>query len=210
MIDLEEAHRILFAHIPPLPAVEVPLREALYRTLASPICSDVDHPPFDRSVMDGYAVRAEDVVHTPVTLRVIGQLGAGTTTDRTLSRGEAMQINTGAPIPPGADAVVRVENTKENSSSETVIIEQSVKTGNFITPRATYGRSGEEVLCTGTMLSPAQIGVAAAAGASIVRVYRQPVVAILTTGDELVDVDRRPAGGEIRNSNQYQLDAFVR
>lgn len=210
MIDLEEAHRILFSQITPLSAVEMPLKDSLYRTLAAPICSDIDQPPFDRSVMDGYAVRAVDVVSVPVTLRVVGQLAAGVMSGQSLSPKEAIQINTGAAIPPCADAVVRVEDTEVDASSNTVVIKQSVQSGNFITPKATYSRTGDEVLRSGSLLAPAQIGVAASAGASTVQVYRQPVVAVLTTGDELIDIDHQPSGAQIRNSNQYQLDFLLR
>lgn len=210
MIDLEEAYRILFLQITPLATVDMPLAESLYRTLAAPICIDMDQPPFDRSVMDGYAVRASDVVSVPVTLRVVGQLAAGVESDRSLSPNEAIQINTGALVPPGADAVVRVEDTEEDESAGTVVVKQSVQSGNFITQKATYGRTGDEVLGSGSLLAPAQIGVAASAGASTVQVYRQPVVAVLTTGDELVDIDHRPSGAQIRNSNQYQLESLLR
>lgn len=210
MIDVSDAYRILFDHITTLPAVELPLGEALYRTLASSICCDTDHPPFDRSVMDGYAVRAADVEKTPATLKVAGQLAAGATTDHTLSSGEALQINTGAVIPSGADAVVRVEDTQADESSGLVIIQKSVKEGNFITPRATYSRAGDELLHAGTLLTPAQIGVVASAGLPMVSVYRQPVVAVVSTGDELVDIDQQPKAAQIRNSNQYQLESLIR
>ncbi len=210
MIDMNDAHRILFDHITPLPAVELLLGESLYRTLASSICCDMDHPPFDRSVMDGYAVRSMDVVAIPATLKIVGQLPAGATTDRTLMSGEAMQINTGAVIPAGADAVVRVEDTQADESTSAVVIQQSVKEGNFITPRATYSRAGDELLSAGTLLTPAQVGVVASAGFPRVPVYRQPVVAVVSTGDELVDIDQQPKVAQIRNSNQYQLESLIR
>src|SRR5262245_31563176 len=117
MIDVDEAQRILFSVVKPGPTVRVPLREALYRTLAEPIVCDVDYPPFDRSLMDGYAVRSADVSRTPVSLKLVGQIPAGSEAARPLQPSEAMQINTGAPVPPGADAVVRVEDTESTTAS---------------------------------------------------------------------------------------------
>jgi len=257
MIDVDEAQRIVLAHTGPLPAVELPLAAALYRTLAAPVICEVDYPPFDRSVMDGYAVRAADTATTPVTLRVVGQIPAGTQSDRTLQPGEAMQINTGAPIPPGADAVVRVENTAlaspaiqgTNGKAETrkaesinkkdtkgvgiqesaqhakipevsstngsqsdgaVVVHGPVRPGEFITRRGAYARAGQTVLGTGSILTPINIGAAAAAGAARVHVRRKPTVAILVTGDELIDVADKPVGPQIRNSNQYLMESLVR
>ncbi len=209
MIDVDEAYRILFAQIQPGPTVEMPLIEALFRTLAEPVRCDVDYPPFDRSVMDRYAVRADDVADAPVKLHVVGQVLAGTTPRRPLGTGEAMQINTGAAIPRGADAVVRVEDTEVVESGGEVLIRKAVDRGHFITPRATYVSAGEEVLSTGTVVTPLEIGVAATAGASRLWVYSRPTVAVLATGDELIDVDCRPSGARIRNSNQYLLEGLI-
>jgi molybdopterin molybdotransferase len=178
----------------------MPLAEARFRTLAEAVRCDVDYPPFDRSVMDGYAVRAEDVRGAPVALEVVGELAAGTVSNRALRTGEAMQINTGAPLPDGADAVVRVEDTEADGAGGRVVIRKAVERGTFITRRAEYVRAGDVVLAAGSVLGPAQVGAAAAAGASRVTVYRQPQVAILSTGDELVEIDRRPEGGQIRLS----------
>ena len=210
MIDLDEAYGILFAHIRPGPTVELPLAEALHRTLAVPVCCDVDSPPFDRSSMDGYAVRAADVAGAPVTLPVVAQIAAGSTADRALGPGEAMQINTGAPMPPGADAVVQVELTEPAAGGSEVLIRKSVPPGRFITPRATDASAGQTVLEAGVLLTPLEIGSAASAGAARVTVYRRPVVAALATGDELVDMDRKPTGGQIRNTNQYLLEGLIR
>ena len=169
MIDIDEACRRVFASITPIGTVDVPLDDSLHRTLARSIQCDLDHPPFDRSVMDGYAVRAADVAGAPVTLRVTGQLAAGTCVDEPVAPGEAMQINTGAPIPRGADAVVRVEQTDPVGSggpARQVLIRSPVESGTFITRRATYGLAGQTVLQVGTLMTPAAIGAAAAAGAS--------------------------------------------
>lgn len=209
MIDIDEAYEILFSNITSGKTVVLPLSEALNRTLAVPVSCDVDYPPFDRSVMDGYAVRAADVADAPVTLRVVGQIPAGMMPDRALSSGEAMQINTGAPIPVGADAVVRVEQTELTDSGAAVLIRKAVKPGQFITRRATYVLAGQTVLEAGTRLMPLEIGAAAAAGAARVTVYRRPTVAVLATGDELVEIDEQPVGAQIRNSNQHLLAALI-
>lgn len=210
LIDIEEAYRRLLSVVQPVPTVELALQEALHRTLAAPVRCDLDSPPFDRAMMDGYAVRAVDTAETPVRLRVIGELAAGAVADLAVGSCEAMQINTGAPIPSGADAVVRVENTERSVDGETVVINGSVPTGKFITQQATYASAGATVLEAGTRLTPINIGAAATAGAARVSVYRAPQVALLATGDELVDIDCTPSGAQIRNSNQYLLDSLVR
>ncbi|MHC4697059.1 MAG: molybdopterin molybdotransferase MoeA [Planctomycetota bacterium] len=213
MIDIDEAYQVLFAHVRSGATVQMPLVEALHRTLAEPVRCDVDYPPFDRSVMDGYAVRAADVVGATapraVRLRVVGRILAGSTVDRPLCTGEAMQINTGAAIPPGADAVVRVEDTEAVGSGDEVLIQKAVDRGHFITARATYVSAGEEVLSAGTLVTPLEVAVAATAGASRLTVYSRPTVAVLVTGDELIDIARRPTGAQIRNSNQYLLEGLI-
>jgi molybdopterin molybdotransferase len=210
MIDVDRALALVRAHVTAGPIETVGIDAALYRILAEPICCDVDYPPFDRAVMDGYAVRAEDTAAAPLTLQIVGQVPAGVVSDRLLQPGEAMQINTGAPMPRGADAVVRVEETELRENGKSVLIRVSVGPGQFVTPRATYVPSGAVILKAGMRLTPAEIGAAAAAGAARLSVFRRPRVAILSTGNELVEVDRMPTGGQIRNSNQHQLDALVR
>ncbi|MCH7595848.1 MAG: molybdopterin molybdotransferase MoeA [Planctomycetes bacterium] len=207
LIDLPEAQRLVSANVKPLATNVLPLAEALFRTLAEPICADTDDPPFDRSVMDGFAVRAADVATVPTKLRIVGHVAAGSETDKRLGPGEAMQINTGAPIPRAADAVVRVEHTETEGTE--VSINERVVAGKFIARRATNVAAGSTVLQAGSVLTPLNVGVAATAGASLVKVYRRPTVAILATGDELVDVDRKPTGAQIRNSNEYLLRALI-
>lgn len=209
LIDIDEAYEILFAYVRPGPVVSVPLLDALFRTLADDVRTDIDGPPFDRAVMDGYAVRAADTSSAPVELTVVGHVDAGDFSNATVGRDEAVRINTGAPIPRGADAVVRVEDTESRADGPRVLIQRAVKAGTFVTTRGEYVRAGEVVLARLTRLTPAEIGVAAGAGAARVSVYRQPRVAILSTGNELVEVDRTPVGGQIRNTNQAQLAAHV-
>lgn len=209
MIDIEEAVRIVSACAKTGEPVEMPLADSLGLVLAAPVVSDVDQPPFDRSVMDGFAVRAADVADAPCRLRIAGQLPAGMMPDRRLSTGEAMQINTGAPIPTGADAVVRVEDTELQDGGETVLIKSGVEAGHFITRRASYVTAGDTVLGAGTAMTPLEIGAAAGAGAATVRVYKRPTVNYLVTGNELVAVEKRPVGAQIRNTNGPVLRALI-
>ncbi len=159
--------------------------------------------------MDGHAVRGADVAAVPVTLTVVGQIAAGHVSERLLGSGEAVQINTGAPLPTGADAVVRIEVTETINDGLGVVVKEAASVGQFITPRGAYAKAGRTILEPGTVLTPVHMGVAATAGAARVRVYRQPTVAVLTTGDELVDVDQTPLPAQIRNSNQYLLEALI-
>lgn len=209
LIEIDQAYPVLFSHVRAGPVENMLLQESLYRTLAEPIRCDLDDPPFDRAVMDGYAVRAADVASAGVTLRVVGQVAAGAVPVCPLRSGEAVQINTGAPIPRGADAVVRVELTALNKSGKEVVIEEAGGAGQFIIRRGTYAQAGQTVLREGTRLGPLEIATAATAGAGQVTVYRQPTVAVLATGDELIDIDHVPAGAQIRNSNGYLLRALI-
>lgn len=209
MIDVDEAYRVLFSLVKPGPAETLTLDDGLHRTLAEPVTTDLDAPPFDRAVMDGYAVRAADVAGAPVRLRVAGYSAAGGGAARALAAGEAVKINTGAPLPGGADAVVRVEDT-ESASGDGVKINVSVTPETFVTRRGSYMAAGDVVLPAGARLTPAAIGAAASAGAARVTVYAKPRVAILSTGDELVDVDCVPTGAQIRDSNRELLGALVR
>lgn len=179
-------------------------------TLAQPIVADMDFPPFDRAILDGYAVRSADVASAPVELSVVGVAPAGGTEEVKVSKGQAVQINTGGPMPPGADAVVMFEKTEPGSDSESVRILESAATGNAIMPRGREAPAGEKLLAKGTRLGPAQIAVAASCGTARVTVYPRPKVAILATGDELVEYGQRPGRGQIRNSNSPQLAAMVR
>lgn len=208
MLDIEPAINIVLEHITPLPMRMVALREALFCTLGEAVRSDLDSPPFDRSLMDGYAVRAADTLQVPTLLRVVGQIGAGAVFEGELKQGEAIQINTGAPMPRGADAVVRVEDTQLNQGGKTVEVSSSVIAGQAVTFRAAFRKSGDVVLPAGVELTPVEIAAAASAGASQVRVYQRPRVALISTGDELVDVADKPGAGQIRDSNSYLLEAL--
>ena len=184
------------------------MRAAVSRTLAEPVVCDVDHPPFDRSMMDGYAVRSVDLGSVPATLDVVGCVAAGNEANLPVGPGQAVQICTGAPVPPGCDAVVRVEDTDRRA--ERVTIKVGIAPGRYIATRASSARAGQTALEPGRRLSPAQIAIIAACGHSSVLVHQQPSVALLVTGNELVEPDCKPVGAQIRDSNRYVLDALVR
>ncbi len=209
-VSVGEAQRIIAGAVRPLPVVRLPLLDALGLTLADPVRTDIDDPPFDRALMDGYAVRAADFTDGTATLGVIGSLQAGAVADRALGPGEAWRINTGAPVPTGADAVVMVEQSTLSDDGETVRLDDAPKPGQSITPRATHQKAGDVVLERATRMGPPQVAAAAAAGAAEVVVHRRPRVAVLVTGNELVDIDVHPGPGQIRNSNGYGMTALLR
>ena len=210
MIPVEKALEIVLAETPTLPAEEVELAESVARVLAEDVASDVDFPPFDRSAMDGYAVRAADAVSTPAVLLVVGEVRAGQWPDREVGPGEAVRIMTGAPVPRGASAVQQVEKTRVLDGGRRVEVQVAVEPGQNVARQGSETRVGDVVLHRGQTLDPAAIAVLAAVGKGRVRVGRRPRVAVLVTGDELVDVWTTPPRGRIRNSNGYALLAQVR
>jgi molybdopterin molybdotransferase len=190
--------------------VRVPLAEAQGLRLAQDIRADRDAPPFDKSQMDGYAVRCADVAKPPVELPVVAEIVAGTSAPRPLEAGEAMAIMTGAPMPEGADGVVPVEETEKLAEGAAVRIKKSATPGRYVAPRASDVAAGQVVLKRGTVLEAAQIAVAASVGAAHLDVYARPRVAVLSTGDELVPTDAEPGPNQIRNSNNPMLFALLR
>lgn len=194
---------------------EVAVRDALHRVLAEDVASDVALPPWDNSGMDGYAVRAADVRSArgdaPVTLKVIGTIAAGGQASYRVDTGQAVRIMTGAPMPAGADTVVRVEDT--DGGTEKVDIRSARDAGRNVRPRGEDVAAGAVAVRRGSLLHPAHLGMLAAVGRSRVSVHRRPRVAILASGDELVDVDRFDevrAGRRIVSSNSYTLEGAVR
>ncbi len=215
MHTVAEAATEIVAAVHPLEAEPVPLSAARERVLAEDVISPVDLPPWDNSSMDGYAVRADDVrgatKKAPVALAVIGTIAAGGRASGPVGRGEAYRIMTGAPVPAGADSVIRVEDS--DGGLERVTLYDDRDAGRNVRPRGEDLAMGAVALEQGTWLGPAQLGVLASVGAATVSVTRRPRVAILTTGDELVEVDRFDAvrrGERIVTSNSYTLDALVR
>ena len=178
--------------------------------LAEDAVSDLDMPPFDKSMMDGYAVRSADIVNDETILEVLEEIMAGMTPSRTIAAGQAARIMTGAPVPAGADAVVMIERTRVPRRREAAVrIAALVKPGLNIQPRARELRRGETVLKSGARLRPQEIGLLATVGRATVHAIPAPEVAIVSTGDELVDADQIPGPGQIRNSNGPMLVAQV-
>lgn len=175
--------------------------------MAEPVLADRDFPPFPRATRDGFALRAADVQSVPAMLRVVGQVKAGSSYPRLLSSGEAVEIMTGAPVPSGSDVVVMVEYTSRQA--DFVEIQRTCSSGENLVPTASEAQAGQEMLARGTRLNFAHIAVASAVGKAILQVYKKPQVAILSTGDELVELSEKPRAHQIRNSNSYSLAAQV-
>jgi molybdopterin molybdotransferase len=193
-----------------LPAVErAGLVESRERVLAEEVKADRDQPPFDRSTRDGFAVRAADVAGSGL-VRVVGQVRAGEVwRSGVVEAGGCVEIMTGAPMPEGLDAVVMVEHVERVGSAVKMQAGRSVKAGENFVPRGAEGRAGDVVLPVGTEMGAAEIAVAAACGCAELKVFERPKVAIVATGDELVEVGEVPEGWQIRNSNSYALKAMV-
>jgi molybdopterin molybdotransferase len=208
MLTVEEAQRVVLDEVRLIEPERVPLLDALGRVLREDVVAPHDVPAGANSAMDGYAVRAEDVAAAPVTLRVTGDIAAGHLATRAVDRGTAMRIMTGALLPEGADAVVQVELT--DGGVEIVRVHQAVRHGANVRARGEDMRAGAVVVPRGTVLRAAEIGVLATAQRPAVAVSRQPVVAILSTGDELVEIDEPRGPGKVVNSNSYALTALVR
>lgn len=196
----------------PLPEPDpLPLQEALGRVLAEPVHARRDQPPFARSTRDGYAVRSTDI-SAAQPLRLAGSLRAGETwTGPPLRDCEAIEIMTGAPLPPGADAVLMVEHAQIGSDALLRVLPgRSLDPGENVVPQGAEARAGAQVIPAGRRLGPAEIALAASCGYAQLATFRQPQVAIIATGDELIELDQQPDPWQIWNSNSYALAAMVR
>ncbi len=213
VLPLREARRVVEDHARKLRSTEpepVALLESFGRVLAEDIVADRDFPPFPRATRDGYAVRSSDLAQLPAHLKVVGEIPAGVAPRdivQLVAKGEAAEIMTGAPAPNGADAIVMVEYTTRRG--ETVEVTRSVVHGENIVPPGAEARAGDILLRSGARMTHAAIAVAASVGKTQLIVRRRPRVAILSTGDELVDVAATPGRHQIRNSNSYSLAAQV-
>lgn len=214
MLSVEEALERILAEIRPLDVVQVPLADTLGQVLAQDIVAEEDIPPFDNSAMDGFALLSKDSkTHDgqPPRLRVTGGVAAGYVADHAVEEGTAMRIMTGAPVPPGADTVIQVELTRYDGSESTwVEVLQEVAPGNNIRPAGEDIHRGQTVMVHGTEIGAWEIGILATLGRASVPVVRRARVAILGTGDEVIDVGEPLQPGKIRNSNSYLLEAAVR
>ncbi len=213
MRSVEEALAGILAQTQALPPERVPLLEARGRVLAEAAIADTAAPPFTNSAVDGYAVRAANTEgatrENPVRLRVQGEVTAGTTPTQTVVEGGAMRVMTGAPMPEGADAMIMVEDTRLLPDDNVLILE-SAKADQHLRFQGAEVRRGDVVLPAGTRIRPADLGVLATFGYAHPLVHRLPKVAVLSTGDEVVEIDAgTPPFGKIRNSNRYALAGLV-
>src|SRR4051812_44924265 len=215
MLTVAEASERILADIRPLDAETVPIRQALGRVLAEDIVATVTMPPWSNASMDGYAVRSADITpvmaREKVKLRVVGTIAAGGFASRPLKRGEAMRIMTGAPVPEGADSVIRKEDT--DGGSEKVEIRDARDVWKNIRPAGEDFQRGDVLAKRGSPIRPSLLGVLASTGVGNVEVFRRPRVAIISSGDELVEIedfDQVEAGKRIISTNSYTLEALTR
>jgi molybdopterin molybdotransferase len=221
LLNVDDALNRILATIKPLESETVELSETLGRIIAEDVAADSNLPPFANSSMDGFAIRALDIAQasqqSSVALRVVMDIPAGSAPSGRIASGEAARIMTGAQMPEGADAVIPVESTdaqwtpgSDDALPEQVAIFKSVKSGDYVRLVGEDIHAGEKIIARGSLLRPAEIGLLAAVGRSTVKVVRKPRVAILSTGDELVDVGEPLQPGKIRDSNSYTLAALVK
>lgn len=208
-MPLEDAQSFVIGSCRPLTPVEVGFEAAEGLVLAADVIAAEQVPPFDNTAVDGYAVLAADTREVPVELRIVGEVAAGATTDRVLQPGEAIRIMTGAPIPPGADAVVMVEDTAR-VGDDRVRIGVSVEPGTAVRRAGDDVQPGDLLFEAGTLVTPTVVGVLASVNARTVLVHPRPRVGVLSTGDELVEDGRPLRPGEIRESNRRMLAGLVR
>ncbi len=210
VLEFEEARRVVLdvmrAFERRRDAETVPLEQAHGRVLASPLLADRDYPALRRSLRDGFAVHSRDL---PGTLTVRGEVRAGEEQQAPLGRGEALEIMTGAPVPEEADAVVMVEHVTRSDAAQ-VKIDRAAEPGQFINPQGAEARRDSVLIEAGTLLDASHVASLAMTGHTTVQVVPRPSVAILPTGDEIVDVNEKPAAHQVRNSNSYMLAALVR
>ncbi|MFM9903387.1 MAG: gephyrin-like molybdotransferase Glp [Pyrinomonadaceae bacterium] len=218
MIDISKALKIIDRETGPLGSERVEISRSAGRILRENIIADTDLPPFDRSQMDGFAVVAADTEKAPVRLTIVGESAAGQGWHKTMKSGEAVRIMTGAPVPDGADSVQKVELTGETSAplrsgggvDQFVEILEPAEIGKFIVRKGSEIKKGATIFSVGDFITENMIAAIAAFGYAAVKVGKQPRVAILATGSEIVDIDKKPGRDQIRNSNSVMLDVLCR
>src|SRR5256885_16850536 len=209
---LEDALKIVLDTVPVLGIEKINLLDALGRVLGEDIVADRDNPPWDNSAMDGFAVRWVDIrqehaIQKPVTLAVIEDVAAGQMPSKSIGAGQAIRIMTGAPLPKGADTVLKVEDTEHTPDSVRVF--KPEQQGANIRPQGEDVKKGECIIGKGTQIRPGEAGMLAILAKTFIFAYQRPRVAILSTGDELADLDERFSEEKIINSNSYGMAAAV-
>ncbi len=211
LVTVERARELMLQEVNPMPVEKIAITDALGRVVAEDILVELNIPPMDNSAMDGYGVRALDTLAAtsgqPLKLSVVATIPAGQRFNDEIKAGETVRIMTGAPVPAGVDAVVRRELVEEHDDH--IFLTEPVLPGNDIRYAGEDVRAGEKVIVTGQVITPAMIGMMAAVGYPYVSVIQRPRIAIITTGDEIVEFQERPSGGKIRNSNSFSLSAMV-
>jgi len=211
MISVEEALKIILQESHVLEGEEKDILSCLNKILADDVYSRDNLPPFDKSAMDGYAIKSEDTDlyedGISINLEVVDLIKAGESSNKELINGQAMKIMTGAPLPKGANAVIQIEKVKVHE--DILYISENVKNGFNVIKLGEEIKVGDMALKKGTLIRPTEIGILASLGYSKIKVHRDPIIAIITTGDELVDLNETPKFGQIRNSNEYSLKALV-
>jgi molybdopterin molybdotransferase len=192
----------------PLRRETIEIEQAFGRVLAEPVFADRDYPPFDRSTRDGFAVRAADASAPNAELECIGEIRAGGTFDGKLGPGQCVEIMTGASVPPGTDAVAMIEHTKRDG--RTITLDRAVQSGDHIVPRGSEARAGTLLVAASTRFGYAEMALAAQAGSTRLDVFANPRLAILSTGDEVVDARATPGPLQVRNSNGISIEVLAR
>lgn len=210
LLALDEAWALIAGEVKPLQPETLPFEQAAGRVLAGPVLASDDYPAFDKSMMDGFAVRSAECQQPGTSLEVRGLVAAGETASQPLGPGQAMQINTGAPVPDGADAVVRVEDTSTSDEGRRVTVNVAVAPGKHIARQGSDRKKHDIILAPPVILDGAQLAAAATAGAASLDVYPEVNAAIATTGNELVPVGQTKKPGQIYESNSPMLAALVR
>lgn len=206
MIPVSKAVKIIARETDSLGTERIALEDSIGRILSEDIVADSDLPPFDRSQMDGYAVKAADTKDAPVELKLVGESAAGRGWRGKLKRGEAVRIMTGAAVPEGADAVQKLEVAREEGDSVTLL--EPTEEGRYIVPTGKEVKKGKTVLASGERITASNISIPAAFGYAKLKVAKRPRVAIISTGSEIVDIKRTPGRDQIRNSNSIMLKAL--
>ncbi|WP_278466153.1 gephyrin-like molybdotransferase Glp [Gimesia maris] len=210
MLSAQEAFQLILETVKPASPEQRTLFEAWHCVLAEGTVSDLNIPPFDKALMDGFAVKSSDCQNGKATLQIQEIIYAGSVPTISLQSGQTSQIMTGAPLPEGADAVVQIEHCQIDEAARSVKIDTGpVSPGKNMLPQSSVLEAGAPVLAAGTLLRPQEIGALAETGSPTVKVRRAPTVAILATGDELVAPEESPEPGQIRNSNEVMLHAQI-